>query len=537
MRRLVLCAAVLAAGAAPAHADVKLPSLFSDGMVLQRGAKCPIWGTADPGEVVDILLEARAGPELTLGAGAKATADKDGKWQAALFRLGKDLAAGGPYTLTITGKNKITLKDVYIGEVWICSGQSNMGFALRGSHESKKDIENSKNRNIRLFTVAHTPADQPQSDVARNDKANVGKWVECGPDTAPGFSAVAYYFGRDLQKAVGCPVGLIHTSWGGTVAEAWTSRDALAADATLKAEILDPFPKAHEAAIANYPKLVEKYKKDLEAHKEAVEKAKKEGKDPPPAPRAPVDPKTSPNRPAVLYNGMIRPLQPFAFRGVIWYQGEANAGRAEQYRTLFPALIADWRKAWDNEDMPFLFVQLAPYGKPAGEGWARLREAQLRTTQTVKNTGMAVITDVGERDDVHPTRKQPVGARLALAARALAYGEKIEYSGPLFKELKVDGDQAIVNFSHVGKGLAVQGEGDLKGFTLAGEDKVFHPAKAVIKGDSVVVTSDKVAKPVAVRYGWASYPVVNLGNKDGLLASPFRSDDYPAESAKKADGK
>jgi sialate O-acetylesterase len=526
MRRFWLAALTAAlAGLPSARADVKLPHLFSDGLVLQQNAVAPVWGVADPGELVAVDLNRGFGG----GSLVASKADGQGHWKVEF----KDLKAGGPFMLTIKGKNEIVLKDVYIGDVWVCSGQSNMEMALQRCDQAKKDIDSSKNPKIRLFTVKKTPADTPQNEVPREEKGNYGKWVECNPETVASFSGVAYYFGRDLQKARNVPIGLIHTSWGGTVAEAWASPESLAANAMLKTEIVDPYPKAHELVIANYPKQLDKYKKDLEIHKAAVEQAKKDGKTPPPAPRAPVDPKVSPNRPSVLYNGMIHPLLPYAVKGAIWYQGEANAGRAEQYRTLFPVMIESWRKAWKNEDMPFLFVQLAPYAKAGGD-WPRLREAQLHTMLTLKHTGMAVTTDVGEENDIHPQKKQPVGARLAVAARALAYGESIESSGPIYKDAKFDGDQAVLSFNHLGKGLEARAEdGKLIGFSLSGEDKIFYPARAEIKGDKIVVTSDKVTKPIAARYGWAAYPAVNLYNKDGLPASPFRTDDWPAATKPK----
>jgi sialate O-acetylesterase len=299
-----------------------------------------------------------------------------------------------------------------------------------------------------------------------------GKWLEANASTIGGFSAVGYYFGRDLQKALDVPVGIIHTSWGGTASEEWTSM-----------KVLDAHPE----------------------HK---------GKHP---------------RQAKLYNGMIAPLIPYAIKGAIWYQGESNAGRAELYRSGFPLMIRNWRDDWKQGDFPFLFVQLAPFA-PNGEqpdpAWARLRDAQLETTRKVKNTAMAVITDVGDKTDIHPKKKEPVGHRLALAAEAIAYGKKVEYSGPEFDKMAVDGNKAVLTFKHLGGGLEAK-DGALTGFTVAGEDKEFHPAEAEIKGDTVVVSSKDVDKPVAVRYGWANYPAVNLWNKAGLPASPFRTDDWP----------
>jgi len=487
----------------PARADVKTPSFISDGMVLQRDMKVPIWGTADDGEKVTVSFQ---GQETS-------TTAKDGKW---LVRL-DDLKTGGPFEMTITGNNKLRLKDVLVGEVWIASGQSNMEMSLGGCADAQRHIADSKNPKIHLFTVSRVGAEKPQRDVK-------GKWAECSPETVAGFSGVAYFFGRDVQKALDVPVGLIHTSWGGTPAEAWTSRGTLEAEPMLKHYV------ANQAkALDNYPKAQDRYKADLAKHEEAVKKAKEEGKPLPKAPQPPGNPLTGAHSPSALYNGMIAPLIPYAIRGAIWYQGESNAHHAFEYRTLFAAMIKDWRAHWKQGEFPFLFVQLAPFKKivtePGDSDWAELREAQLLTTQNVPNTAMAVITDVGDETDIHPKKKEPAGARLALAAQALAYGQKIEYSGPVYDKMTVDGAKAVLTFKHAGSGLAAKGE-TLQGFTIAGEDRKFVNAEARIDGDTVVVSSDKVAKPVAMRFGWANYPVVNLWNKDGLPASPFRTDDF-----------
>ncbi len=492
----------------PVHAVVKPHALISEGMVLQQGMKVPLWGTAADGEKVTVRFQ---GEEVS-------TTARNGRWRVELAPP----QVGGPYELTIAGTNRIQLKNVLVGEVWIASGQSNMQWSVRQSADPERTIANSRNPMIRLFTVPQTAKDTPQSDVQ-------GNWKECGPETIPNFSAVAYAFGRDLQKALQVPVGLINTSWGGTVAEAWTSRAALEAHPQLKGLIAK-----YDQAVANYPKALAQYNatKDqlLAKHKEMVAKAKAEGKRPPLPPQPPPEPTTYRNSPATLYNGMIVPLQPYAIRGAIWYQGESNAGRAHEYRTLFPTLIKNWRETWKQGDFPFLFVQLAPYRKieaePKESDWAELREAQLLTSQTVPNTAVAVITDVGDENDIHPKQKGPVGARLALAARALAYRQNIVYSGPVYSAMKVEGNKAILTFKHVGGGLMAKG-GPLQGFTIAGADRKFVKAEAAIQDDKVVVWSSQVDKPAAVRFGWANYPVVNLWNKEGLPASPFRTDDFP----------
>ncbi len=481
------------------RADVRLPSLFSDHMVLQRGKPIPVWGWADNGEEVTVEF---------LGKKTKTVA-KDGKW---LVRLPSQ-KAGGPFELRIQGKNKLTLADVLVGEVWVCSGQSNMDWSMTRSENPGPDIAASANANLRLFTVPKLKATEPVGDVKSS-------WKTSSPESTAGFSAVAYYFGRDLQKSLGVPVGLIHTSWGGSPAEVWMSQEVLESNPTYKRDILDQFEKA----LNNYQTALAKHEKELET-------AKKEN-------RKPVG--NRPNlgwRPSELYNGMIHPLLPFAIQGAIWYQGESNAGRAHQYRSLFADMIKNWRSKWGQGDFAFLEVQLAPWDKnkkrslteivasPTDSDWAELREAQWMATRTLPNVGMVVITDVGDKDDIHPAKKAPVGARLALAARKIAYREKLVHSGPLYKSHKIDGSEIKLRFDHVGSGLEARG-GALSGFSIAGPDEKFYWAEARIEVNQIVVSSPKVPKPVAVRFGWADYPVVNLFNREGLPASPFRTDNF-----------
>jgi sialate O-acetylesterase len=509
MKRGILAVLALTAAvglaASPARADVKPHALFTDGMVLQRGMKCPIWGTADPGEGVSVQFQAVKGGVIRTRTemGASASANKDGKWQVSM-QFAPDLA-GGPYKLVIKGKNTITLKNVYVGEVWICSGQSNMEWSLNNTHNAEEAIKNAKNAKIRLFTVPKNTSDKPLTEFKGQPK-----WQECNAETVKDFTAVGYFFGRDLRKALKVPIGLIHTSWGGTRAEAWTSRPVLEAHEQWKNESVN-------------------YHKAMEQYKEAAKKAKEEDKQ--------LRNPTNANSPSVLYNGMIAPLIPYAIKGAIWYQGESNAGKAYAYRKLFPTMIQNWRDDWKQGDFPFLFVQLAPFkdivSEPQESDWAELREAQLLTALHLKNTGMAVITDVGDPKDIHPRKKEPVGARLALAARGIAYGQNIEYSGPVYDKMSVKDGKAVLRFKHAGKGLEAK-DGPLTGFTIAGADRKFYNAKAEIQGDSVLVWCDKVAEPVAVRYGWANCPVVNLWNKDGLPASPFRTDDFPGVTAPKS---
>jgi sialate O-acetylesterase len=479
----------------PAWAEVKPNSLFLDGAVLQQGMAVPVWGTAKEGEKVTVQFE---------GQKVSAVA-KDGRW---LIRL-KPLKAGGPFTLTVQGDNTISLTNVLVGEVWLCSGQSNMEFPLSRAANAEEAIASSADSQLRLFTVPRASTDTPKSEIT-------GSWKESGPNTATNFSAVAWFFGRDLRKALGVPVGLIHSSVGGTPAEAWTSRATLEADPELN-QILARY--AQTVKEFDREKAKAAHEQALEKHREAVARAKDEGKTPPRPPRAAENPGDSMRRPCGLYNAMIAPLQPYAIAGVIWYQGESNSGRAAEYRKLFPAMIRNWRQAWGEGNFPFLFVQIAPYKDMTPE----IREAQLMTWQTVPRTAMAVITDVGEENDIHPKKKEPVGARLALGARAVAYGEKIEYSGPLYHSMKITDDRSILSFTHTGSGLSAQ-DGELKGFTVAGADGNFFPATALISGDTVVVRSPSVAHPVSVRYGWAHTPDVNLFNNEGLPASPFRTD-------------
>jgi sialate O-acetylesterase len=490
--------------ASAAEAAVKPHALFTEHMVLQQGRDVFVWGMADPGERVTVRIQNQE---------VAATAGADGKWQVRL----KPLMPGGPFELTIAGTNSITLKDVLVGEVWIASGQSNMQWPVNRSADPEKTIAESAHPQIRLFTVPRIATKDPQDNV---DAA----WQVCGPDTTPEFSAVAYFFGRALQDKLKVPVGLINTSYGGTPAEAWTTRQKMVATPDLQAMVT-----ADDQAMAAYPEAQKKYEEELKAWEAAAKAAKDAGQKEPAKPQPPVGP-GHPHRPCGLYNAMIHPLLPYAIRGAIWYQGESNAGRAYQYRTLFPAMITSWREAWGQDEFPFLFVQLAPFMKivdqPGDSAWAELREAQLLTTTNTPNTAMAVITDVGDEADIHPQKKQPVGERLALAARALAYGEKIEHSGPTFDQQKVDGGKIVLSFKHVGDGLEAK-DGALKGFAIAGSDMVFKNAQAEIQGETVIVSSPEVTQPVAVRYGWANFPLGNLWNKNGLPASPFRTDDFP----------
>lgn len=497
-------------GPVPVLAAVKPHALIGEHMVLQQGVRVPLWGSAEDGEKVTVRFQEQ---EVS-------TTAANGKWRVDLEKL----KPGGPFPMTITGKNTIQLKDVLVGEVWLCAGQSNMWWPVKDSADPEKTIAASANANLRFFGVPLVASATPQTEIA-------GGWAVSGPQTISHFSAVAYFFGQHLQKAVNVPVGLIHASWGDTPAEAWMDMAVLKANPDYQL-IFDRWARVEAA----YPQVVAKYKENLKAHEAAVARARAEGKPLPPAPRLAEDPLKNRRRPSVCYNAMVHPLQPFAIKGVVWYQGESNTNRAVMYRSLFPDLIANWRKDWNQGNFPFLFVQIAPFmaivQEPQESGWAELREAQLMTLSRSPNTAMAVITDVGDPVDVHPPRKEPVGARLALAARAVAYREDIVYSGPTYDRMEIDEGKVVLRFKHIGKGLEVRGP-KLTGFTIAGADRKFVNAEAQIAGDRVVVASASVPKPVAVRYGWANYPVVNLWNKDGLPASPFRTDDFPILSTPK----
>ncbi|QNK64955.1 sialate O-acetylesterase [Pedobacter sp. PAMC26386] len=457
------------------QAKIVLPSVFSDNMVFQQKTNAAIWGKAEAGKQVEIS---------TTWSTRKYTikADQNGNWKVMVTTP----VYGGPYQVSISDGEVLNLKNVLIGEVWICSGQSNMEMPLAGWGKVKdyeKEIAAARYPNIRLLQVPHQTSNTELNDV----KVAHGGWRPCSPGTVAEFSSVAYFFAREIYQKKGIPIGLIHTSWGGTIAEAWMSAQAL------------------------------EQRPDFAAAVTAIKKDLKSGT------------ADNPNRPTVLYNQMIHPFIPFAIRGAIWYQGESNAERAHQYRTLFPELIKDWRTQWNIGDFPFYFVQLAAYKKtaeqPQASDWAELRDAQLNTL-SLQNTGMAVAIDLGEQDDIHPKNKQEVGRRLALIALAKNYGYKTTYSGPVLRAHQRNGHQISLTFKFADNGLKAAGGGALTGFAIAGKDQKFHWAQAVIKGNTIIVSSPEVQEPVEVRYGWANYPLCNLYNGAGLPASPFRTDQW-----------
>lgn len=496
---MVLC---LCLGGSP-FADVKPHTLISENMVLQRGMPVPIWGTADDGEEVTLQFQDQY---LTTKA-------KDGKWEFVL----ENVKPGGPFQLTLQGKNLVVINNVMVGDVWICSGQSNMQWPVAASNNADIEIAYSDFPGIRLLTVPRQVAGAPQETFE-------GEWKVCGPDTVASFSAVGYFFGRELHQTLDVPIGLIHSSWGGTPAESWTSKSVL-----MKHEILKPIVHRWQRDLENFKERLESLEGEYLEWKEKAAAAEAEGKPVPPMPSVPNDPRRHHWRPSGLFNAMISPLLDYPIKGAIWYQGESNAARAYQYRTLFPAMIKNWRDAWDQGDFPFLFVQLANFistPRQHEEAWAELREAQTEAL-SLPNTGMAVTIDIGDPNDIHPRNKQDVGKRLALAAQAIAYGQDVVYSGPIYDSMNIEGDMIRIRFKHVDGGLTTKDGEELRGFTIAGEDQEFKTAQAMIDRDTVIVSSAWVSDPVAVRYSWKDNPNGNLFNEEGLPASPFRTDDWP----------
>jgi sialate O-acetylesterase len=469
MIRMLMLVVILCA--APLRGDVKLPAIFGDHMVLQAGAKLPIWGTADAGERVVVKA---AGQEQS------AVADSKGAWHLTL----QPIESKDAIEVSISAKNSITLKDVLIGEVWLCSGQSNMGFKLNraiGGPEAAKAADLPR---IRFFSVG-------RNAVAKPDEQMQGKWEVCSPENAGSFSAVAFFFGRELQKKIDAPIGLMDSSWGGTRAEAWIPKP-----------VFDLLKLPYEPAWTEawlHPK-------------------------PDPAAKPPVRERPE-QGPGALYDAMIAPLVPYAIRGAVWYQGETNTAYPKEYRDVLAALITSWREAWSQKsvhDFPFLVVQL-PNFIGAKRDWATMRESQSHVAKKVPNVGLAVTIDIGESKDVHPKEKLTVGQRLVAVAESLAYGRKVPSSGPTFKSMQVDGATAVVQFDHADGGLVAKG-GELLGFQIAGYDGKFIPAQASIDGDKVRVTAASVTSPKMVRYAWENDPKCTLYNGVGFPAAPFRSD-------------
>ena len=480
-------------------AEVRLPALLGDGMVVQRGLPVHVWGRADPGEKVAVVFR---------GEEADAATDGAGRWEAYL----QPGQAGGPFEMTVRGENAIVLRDVYVGEVWVASGQSNMVWPLARSNDAEREIAEAKFPRIRYFKVKLATTDERREDVE-------GEWLEVSPETAGEFSGVGYFFARHLHEKLSVPFGVIQSAWGGTPAEAWTSAKTLDSDAALA-----PFLQEWAQVLADYPEAAKAHEKALKRWQEAAAKAKADGRAEPRRPRAPRGPGHQ-HAPAGLFNAMIAPLTPYAVRGAIWYQGENNAsrGHGELYRALFAAMIRDWRREWGLGPFPFLFVQLADYGRvPPESAWPEVREAQAMTLDLV-NTAMAVTVDIGNPMDIHPRNKQDVGRRLALAARAKVYGESgLAFSGPAFRQATREGRALRLWFDHADGGLTARG-GALRGFELAGADGRYVAAEARIDGANVLLSNPAVEAPRKARYAWADAPEGNLFNKAGLPASPFRT--------------
>lgn len=549
-----LAATFTLALACTANAGVKLHALFSDHVVLQRGAIVPVWGWADAGERIELKFASQT---------KTTTADAQGKWMVKLDAMSAS-AESRDLTISDSQGSRLTVHDVLVGEVWLAGGQSNMDSPLFAAHNAAEALPQASDAQLRFFKVTKRTAAEPQADCK-------GKWETSTPDSAKNFSAVAYFFAQELCRSQKCPVAVIQAAWGGTDIDTWMSLAGLKQPLALT----NPLTR-WDKALADYakiqadPKLAADYEQELKtwqaevapaynlalkqwntnkaAGKEAAPKPQPSRPEPSnPDPMGMPSPSRRPSTPTVNFNGMIQPLVPCAMRGVIWYQGENNASRGLEYRELFPRLIADWRNRWQTAggtagEFPFLFVQLPGNGKDttpvAEQGWPWLREAQFMTLK-VPRTAMAITIDVGDPNDVHPADKIDVGRRLALAARKLAYGETLVASGPLYQASKVEGGTIRLSFRETGGGLKA-GQAPwrargvepltsdrLIGFFVAGDDRKWFEAEAKIEGDSVVVSSPQVAKPVAVRYGWANSPRCNLYNQEGLPASPFRTDDWP----------
>lgn len=616
--------------------QLKLPTIFSDNMVLQRNEPVEIWGWSSGNDQIAVTI---ADQEM------KTTADNTGKWSVVL----EPMTHGGPFAIKVKGiSEEIILDNILVGDVWVCSGQSNMEWNLKNSNNPEEEIANSSYPNIRLFTVKRDLSYTVKEDFKSNE------WLVCGPESAGEFSAVAYFFGRKLVRDLDVPIGLVHSSWGGTNIQTWTSWDKISEREEYKGLNPAEFDKQAEEMAVKQKKYEEALTEDIGTKEEWFDPKKQpsgwknvavpaewgatvigkadgvawfrtwvklpkdvEGK-PGKISLGPIDdvdhtyingqlvgsidvwnternyeieqgilragenlivvkifdntggggiygkpeqlylsvggvqypldgqweykaaalnsdfgviPQGPNSFPSQLYNAMIAPMIDFKIKGAIWYQGESNASEAYKYRTLFPDLISNWRSKWGYE-FPFYWVQLANYMKPSEQpgpsAWAELREAQ-NMTLSLPQTGQAVTIDIGEADDIHPRNKQDVGYRLALSALNRTYGKDIVYSGPTFQSMEIDGGKAILTFENVGSGLAAKSkDGILKGFSIAGSDQKFYWANARIEGNNVIVESDQVQEPVAVRYAWADNPdQANFYNKEGLPASPFRTDTWP----------
>jgi sialate O-acetylesterase len=492
-----------------ARAEVKLPPIIGDHMVLQQKQTNPIWGWDTPGTKVTVTF---GGQTKSAEAGA------DGKWTV---KLDPVPANAQPQTIAIVGTNKKEIQDVLVGEVWMCSGQSNMGFTLNRDWNGDLEAAASKISTLRLIKVPQVGTQELKTDFN-------GSWKPSDEQSSSTFTAVGFMFGRYLHHILGVPVGLIDNAWGGSAAEAWIRRDTIEKDPRFK--LLMESTHQREAAVQT-----EKAKADYEAAnekwKQDVEKAKAAGKTPPRAPQSPEAWLAGNARPGNIFGGVVHPTLGYGIKGVIWYQGETNASRAYEYAQLFPFLIEQWRKEWQQGDFPFYWVQLADYmaekPEPGDSSWAELRESQTKTMK-LPNTGQAVIIDLGEGRDIHPRNKHDVAARLVRWALVKDYGLKFPYRSPEYQSMEIHGDKAVLTFDTFGSGLYTFDVDEARGFAVCGEDKTWHWAKGkVTSPNTVEVSCGQVPKPTAARYAWADNPVCNLYSKDGLPVTPFRTDDFP----------
>jgi len=502
---------LLVAFSLTAQAELKLPAIIGDNMVLQQKQANPIWGWDTPGTAVTV----------TFANQTKSTkAGTDGKWTV---KLDPVPANAKPAQLSIKGSTVRELKNVLVGEVWVCSGQSNMQWTVQGCWDAELEIATAKYPQIRLISVPAVGTQEPQKDFS-------GAWKECAPETVAGFSAVGFFYGRILHRVLDVPVGLINNAWGGSAAEAWVRRDVLEKDARFT-QLMEN-AKKNEANISN-PEVKAKYEAALAEWKKQAEASKLAGT--PFTTRAPSPPDAwlrGNARPGNIFNGVLLPTIGYGIKGAIWYQGESNAGRAYEYASLFPLMIQHWRDEWKQGDFPFYWVQLADYmaeqPQPGDSAWAELRESQTKTQNAIKNGGQAVIIDLGEANDIHPKNKRDVAERLARWALAKDYGIKLPYRSPEYKSLEITGAKAVVTLDTFGSSLRTVDVGEVKGFVICGEDKKWVWATAKLLGkDKIEVSAAAVAKPVAVRYAWSDNPVCNVYSTEGLPMTPFRTDDFP----------
>jgi len=496
--------------AIPVQAELRLPAIINDHMVLQQKQDNPIWGWDTAGTEVSVTLGDQA---------HSTTADADGKWKVTLSPLE---ACADPATIVIQGTSRREITDVLVGEVWMCSGQSNMGMTLAGDWKADVEALSSNHPNLRLITVPRVGTQELQEDFE-------GQWEAANSQNCRSFSAVGFFYGRYLHEILGVPVGLINNAWGGSAAEAWVRRSTL--DSNPKFNALTERWAKQEAQLQS-PEAAARFEEAKAAWKDKVAEAKAAGKRPPRGPRSPQSVLAGNQRPGNIFAGVVHPTLGYGMKGVIWYQGESNASRAWEYADLFPFMIEQWRAEWGQGDFPFYWVQLADFraevDEPGDSDWAELRESQTKAL-SLPNTGEAVIIDLGEANDIHPKNKYDVAARLVRWALAKDYGmSDLEPQSPTFREMEIRNNKAVLKFDHIGGGLRTVDVNDVRGFAICGEDRKWVWADATIKGaDTVVVWNDEVAEPVAVRYAWAVNPVCNVYSKIGLPMTPFRTDDFP----------